>query len=97
MSNNGGTAPRWSRNGRELLYREGDRIMSVTYNANGDAFTADKPRVYLEKAGLQWDVAPDGRIAMVEPVPPQPGDASEAEHHVVFLERFLDEVKRKVK
>ena len=58
MSNNGGTEPRWLRNGRELLYREGDRIMSVTYTANGNAFAADKPRAYLEKAGLQWDVAP---------------------------------------
>ena len=53
--------------------------------------------MYLEKAGLQWDVAPDGRIAMIEPVPPQPGDVPSAEHHVVFLEHFLDEVKRKVK
>ena len=85
------------RNGRELLYREGDRIMSVTYSAKGNAFAADKPRVYLEKAGLEWDVAPDGRIAVIEPVPPQPGDAPSAEHHVVFLGTLPRRSKKKKK
>ena len=29
ISNNGGTEPAWSRDGRELVYREADRFMSV--------------------------------------------------------------------
>ena len=45
------TAPRWSRSGRELIYRAGDSIMAVSYTANGDAFVADKPRATLKTTG----------------------------------------------
>jgi Tol biopolymer transport system component len=96
VSNNGGVHPRWSPSGRELFYLEGDRIMSVTFTVNGDTFVPDKPRVFLEKAGRQWDVAPDGRLAIVEPSESQPGAVPAADHHVVFLEHFIDEVKRRV-
>jgi eukaryotic-like serine/threonine-protein kinase len=98
ISNNGGTDPRWSRNGRELLYLEGDRIMSVTYRMTGDTFIADKPRIRLEKLGtVQWDLAPNGSILAAIPVEPQSGAGSSNEHHVVFLQNFADEVKRRVK
>ena len=69
--------------------------MSVTYQATGDTFIADKPRVRLENAGV-WDLAADGRIVTIDRVQSQPADAPAAEHHVVFFEHFLDEVKRKV-
>jgi len=69
VSTNGATSVRWSRNSRELLYQEGDRIMAVSYTLNGDSFVADKPRVRLEKlGGTIWDLAPDGRIAVLTPV-----------------------------
>ena len=29
VSNQGGTEPRWARNGRELFYRNGDQMMAV--------------------------------------------------------------------
>ena len=31
ISNSGGLSPAWSPNGRELLYRAGDQIMTVGY------------------------------------------------------------------
>jgi hypothetical protein len=34
---------------------------------------------------------------MIEPMRSQAADASTSEHHVVFVEHFLDEVKRNVK
>ena len=44
-----------------------------------------------------WDLAPDGRVAAVTPVQsPQPAVAT-AEHTVVFLENFFDEMKRRVR
>ena len=62
-----GTSPRWSRN--ELLYQEGDRIMAVNYTVTADSFVAEKPRVRIEKlGGTSWDVASDGRIAVLTPV-----------------------------
>ena len=95
VSTNGGTLVRWSRNSRELLYREGDRIMAVSYTVNGDSFLADKPRVRIEKlGGTNFDIAPDGRIAVLTPV--QSSQAPAAEHTVVFLQNFFDELRRKV-
>jgi serine/threonine-protein kinase len=95
VSTNGGTSPRWSRNSRELLYQEGDRIMAVPYTVNGDSFVVEKPRVRIEKlGGMQWDVAPDGRIAVLTLV--ESPQAPAAEHTVVFLQNFFDELRRKV-
>ena len=62
ISNNGGTAPRWSRTGHDLLYQSGDQIMAASYAVNGDTFVAEKPRVWIAKlGGTQWDLAPDGK------------------------------------
>ena len=100
VSNNGGAVPRWSRSGRELMYRAGDSIMAVSYTVNGDAFVADKPRVWIAALGGTnntgaWDLAPDGkRVLVVSPV--EGADATKAEHHVVFLQNFFDELRRRV-
>ena len=51
ISINGGNAPRWSRNGHDLLYGAGDQIMAAGYTADGDTFVAEKPRVWLAKVG----------------------------------------------
>ncbi len=96
ISTGGGTSPRWSRNSRELLYQSGDKIMAVSYTVNGDSFAAEKPRVKIDKLGVatQWDVAPDGRIAVLTPEGSAQGPP--AEHTVVFLQNFFDELRRRV-
>jgi hypothetical protein len=95
ISTNGGTVVRWSRNSRELLYQEDDRIMAVSYTVNGDSFVAEKPRVRIEKlGGINWDVAPDGRIAVQTPV--ESAKAPAAEHTVVFLQNFFDYLRQRV-
>jgi serine/threonine-protein kinase len=95
VSTNGGTLPHWSRNSRELLYQEGDRIMAVSYMVNGDSFVADKPHVRLEKlGGTFWSLAPDGRIAVVTPA--ESAQAPAADHTVVFLENFFDYLRQRV-
>ena len=61
VSNNGGAAPRWSRNG-EVVYRSGDQIMAASYTVKGDTFVPEKPRVWIAKlGGTQWDLAPVGK------------------------------------
>jgi Tol biopolymer transport system component len=101
ISANGGTRPNWSRDGRELLYQEGDRLMSVSYSVDGDTFNPEKARVRIAKLGAgpeDWDLAPDGRVAAVTIVDSsQPMVPLLTEHTVVFLENFSDEVKRRVK
>jgi Tol biopolymer transport system component len=102
ISNNGGTGPRWSRGGHELVYQSGDQIMTASYTVNGDTFVAEKPRVWIAKLGAAvvanatgWDLAPDGkRVAVLTPV--ESADAPKQEHEVVFLLNFFDELRRRV-
>jgi Tol biopolymer transport system component/tRNA A-37 threonylcarbamoyl transferase component Bud32 len=104
ISNSGGAYPAWSSNGRELLFRTLDnRIMVATYTAKGDSFVSDKPRVWSERrladfgaVGVAtYDVAPDGkRVAALMPV--EAPETQKAQNHVIFLENFFDELRRKV-
>ena len=68
----------------------------------GDSFVADKPRVWSDKrlggiagAVRGYDLAPDGkRIAALMPV--DTPEAQKAQNHVIFLENFFDELRRRV-
>jgi serine/threonine-protein kinase len=101
VSNSGGVYPVWSRNGRELFFRTEDgRMMVANYTVKGDLFVADKPQVWSEKrlanVGFtpNYDVAPDGkRIVALMPAE-TPGE--QAQNHVIFLENFFDELRRRV-
>ena len=74
VSTAGGAEPRWSGNGRELFYREGDKMMAVDVRLERD-FSASQPRVLFEGPfatdpvggdGINYDVTPDGeRFVMV--------------------------------
>jgi Tol biopolymer transport system component len=74
VSADGGVLPVWSRNGRELFYREGTRIMAVSVTP-GETFTAGTPRPLFEVPYYEgdpgmpnYDVTPDGqRFLMVFP------------------------------
>ena len=101
VSNSGGVQPEWSRNGRELFFRTEDRrIMVASYTVKGDSFVADRPRVWSEKplanvGGMtSYDVAPDGkRIAAI--MPAEGPEDQKAQDHVIFLQNFFDEVRRR--
>ncbi|MGP8247084.1 MAG: hypothetical protein ACLQVN_21520 [Bryobacteraceae bacterium] len=62
----------------------------------GDSFVAGKPRIWSDQTVRSADLAPDGkRIAALLPAAEIKG-AAEAKNHVVFLENFFDELRRKV-
>ena len=92
----------WSRNGRELFFETLDNhIMVTAYAVKGDSFVADKPRMWSDKQlgdaanRKNFDLAPDGkRIVALMPV--ETAEAQKAQSHVIFLENFFDEVRRKV-
>jgi len=104
VSTNGGTAPIFSRNGKDLLYFDipDDRIMVASYAPKGDTFVAEKPRVWSAQSvaltmagavGAQYDLAPDGkRIAVATYAG---GSTRQDAGHAIFLENFLDELQRK--
>jgi serine/threonine-protein kinase len=97
ISNGGGSEPRWSRDGRELFYVSGDRLMVVEIGA-GPTFAASEPRVLFEgryrgqvNANTPYDVSPDGRrfLRVQQVAPDRPLD------HVEFVLNWGDEVKRR--
>jgi len=67
ISKDGGKGPRWSRDGREIFYTHGDRMMVVPVEING-GFAASDPRE-LFRFGFarrsnpvrDYDVSPDGK------------------------------------
>ena len=104
ISNSGGWLPMWSRNGRELFFETLDNhIMVAAYTVKGDSFVADKPRVWSEQqiadprltlTSRNVDLAPDGkRIVALMPV--ETTEGQKAQNHVIFLENFFDEVRRR--
>jgi len=101
ISTEGGASPKWSRNGKELLYLALDqRIMVASYTASGDSFHAEKPRLWssvqLDYVGSwsNFDVHPDGqRLAVL--IRPR-GSEEVSVNKVSFIFNFGEELRRKV-
>lgn len=94
-----GIYPVWSSNGHELLFSAGGGpIMVVEYHVSGDAFIANRPRVWSSALPRQvgtlasWALHPDGkRVAMF------PRDAeNDGAPRLAFLLNFFDELRRRV-
>ncbi|MGB5660455.1 MAG: protein kinase, partial [Thermoanaerobaculia bacterium] len=71
VSIDGGSRPLWSRDGQELYFWNGPRVMAVEVTA-GDRMTASQPRElfrgsYMTTRNRQdYDVAADGRFLMIK-------------------------------
>lgn len=68
ISTQGGVSPRWSRDGRELLYWTLSRnsLMGVDVEV-GTSFHAGVPHQVLRSySGTTWDIAPDGKKFLIE-------------------------------
>ena len=96
ISADGGREPVWARSGRELFYRNGDKMMVVAVSGK-EGFSAEKPRALFEgkfeEGGevTDYDVAPDGaRFVMIK---------SEQEPHPTELRvvlNWFEDLKRRV-
>jgi serine/threonine-protein kinase len=98
ISTEGGTEPVWSRNGRELFYRSGDKMMAVEIDTRS-SFSAGKPKSlfqgsYLPAPALlaNYDVAPDGRHFLML----KPGGEEQAPTQVNLVLNWFEELKRLV-
>ena len=102
ISNDGGTFPRWSRAGRELLYEStAGYIMVADYVVEGDSFRPGKPRRWVDTKFLPFrifsafDLAPDSkRIAIVLRM--AESDTPKGNLHVTMLVNWFDEVRRRL-
>ncbi len=99
VSTEGGEEPLWSRNGRELFYRNDDKMMAVDISTE-PSFRAGTPRLlfagkYAKRAALavpNFDVAPDGQRFLMVKATEQQSTATQI--HVVL--NWFEELKRHV-
>jgi eukaryotic-like serine/threonine-protein kinase len=99
ISTEGGTEPAWNRNGRELFYRSGNKMMAVDI-ATQPGFSAGTPRMLFEGRYIpapfpttNYDVSPDGqRFLMIKPSEQE--QAASTQINVVL--NWFEELKRRV-
>jgi serine/threonine-protein kinase len=98
-SSNGGTEPIWAKNGRELFYRNGDKMMAVVVDTRGDNLEPGPPTLLFEghfavsnvSGGDAWyDVNSDGsRFLMLKA-----DESSNNAASIVIVENWTNELKR---
>jgi serine/threonine-protein kinase len=99
VSKEGGREPIWSKDGRQLFYREADRVWAADVRTDG-GFSAGKPRLLFEKTGFfltnavrNWDLYPDGRGFLMmkkEEIKPRPVT------EMILVQNWFEELKRLV-
>jgi len=93
ISIEGGTEPMWSREGSELFFRQGNKMMAVAVRT-APTFTADKPRLlfegpYVTDSSANYDVSLDGqRFLMIK----EEGQGSQ----INVILNWFEELKRLV-
>jgi hypothetical protein len=95
---NGGDLPLWSRNGRELFYRDGPHMMSVAITP-GDTFAHGAPQRLFsgryfeaEPGGPNYDVSPDGqRFLMVL------AGSTDGPDRLIVVQGWKDEIERRLR
>lgn len=99
ISAEGGREPVWNRNGRELFYRNGDRMMAVEI-ATEPGFAAGKPRVLFEGpyertvfTVANYDVAPDGQSFLMLK---RSEEGAAAPTQITLVLNWFEELKRRV-
>ena len=99
VSSGGGVDPRWSRDGRELLYRDPSPAMIAVPVMAGAAFATGVPKrllsgqPYGQGGGASFDVSPDGqRFLMTRPV----GVTAQRPDELVVVQNFFEELRTKV-
>ena len=100
ISTEGGVEPVWARNGRELFYRNGDKMMVAAVETE-PVFAAAKPKLLFEghyEADIMfnlergYDVSPDGQRFLMMKGTEQESDATQL--NVVL--NWADELRRLV-
>ena len=96
ISNDGGSAPFWSRDGSELFYLNGRRLMVVPISQQGEnSLSPGSPKELFElPTGYQLGqgMSKDGKrfLALKTEV-----DEEQSSRHLVVVQNWFEEVKRK--
>jgi eukaryotic-like serine/threonine-protein kinase len=94
ISADGGTHPRWSRDGREIFFRQGDALMVANVDTKR-GIRVERPRRLFSGAydgegrHGEYDVAPDGRrFVMIE------DDEASALRELTLVQGWFEELRR---
>jgi serine/threonine-protein kinase len=100
VSSGGGTAPLWSRDGKELFYLAGGKRMMSARVTSGPALSVGDPGLLFRvpddllvaesRFYTPWDVGRDGRFIMARVI----GGVSAASGSIVIVENWLEELRR---
>ena len=102
ISTDGGRAPLWSRDGRELFYLRADNTMMAVPVAPGAEWRRTEPRALFQlRSALAmlepsyytpWDIAPDGRFIFAR----SREGGRDQRAPLIVIENWMEEVKAKV-
>jgi Tol biopolymer transport system component len=108
VSENGGQEPVWSRDGRELYYLEGNRMMAIQVDT-GTAFAFrpasvlfDRPFYHVDTtstAGFairSYDVGPDGRFLMIPLLDRAEAGSPAPPSSIVVVQNWMAELRQLV-
>jgi eukaryotic-like serine/threonine-protein kinase len=97
ISTEGGTEPVWNPKGRELFYRDGQKMMAVEYEGQ-QAFSASKPKMLFQgpyiptpRSFPDYDVSPDGQRFLMLRAP----DQSQGPAQINVVLNWFEELKQK--
>jgi serine/threonine-protein kinase len=99
ISAEGGVEPVWARNGRELFYRNGDKMMATAVETK-PTFAAAKPKLLFERHYepspqsflANYDVSPDGqRFLMINA-----SEQEQASTQINVVQNWFEELERRV-
>jgi Tol biopolymer transport system component len=100
VSSGGGYEPKWSADGHELFYRQGDAMMAVAVETSAEFSFAAPQRLFSgpyaqrpQAFSRDYDVARDGRFLMIlaeDGAPPAPTS-------IVVVQNFAEEIRQRVR
>jgi serine/threonine-protein kinase len=106
ISTNGGTAPLWSPNGRELYYlSEEDGGVTVVPVETGETFRAGTPKKLFSRTpywgggntpGTAWDISPDGKRFLMLKLPSATPSAPAGARKFTIVLNWTEELKQRV-
>jgi hypothetical protein len=99
VSTNGGNRPLWSRDGRELFYRNGDSVMAVAVQTEPTFKLGKTQALFRGTYGAEeWDVSHDGkRFLMVKPLAPaNAASIATGPRKINIVINWFEELKQRV-
>jgi len=91
VSSGGGFTPKWSRDGREIFFRNTNGQLMRAAVGSGITFTTSDQRPLFSLSGVaDWDVAPDGRFVLLR------DKQAQQRRGLVVVENFFQELKSRV-